>query len=171
MTKPDQTQRIAVIGAGIAGTMAATFLRDAFADKVDLVVFEQAKHVGGRVAQMMFAGEQIETGATLIHSSNSHLMQLMAKLGLKQVIPHDGTPENRTLGVWNGRSFPLRTSPSSLQTTLKMLGRYRYSLLRLQRLVKNFIEPWEQIYERQAKGEAWQSPADLLQALGLFEMT
>ncbi|MEM7114840.1 MAG: FAD-dependent oxidoreductase [Chloroflexota bacterium] len=162
---------IAIIGAGIGGTTAATFLREAFGHEVKITVYEQAVQVGGRVAHIDFAGVQIETGATLIHSSNQHLSQLMAQLGLDPVAPHDGNPENRTVGIWNGRSFLLQTSPSSLRTNLTMLWRYRRSLLRLQRLVQEFIRPWEKIYERQANGEAWQSPAELLQALDIFHLT
>ena len=62
-------QRVAVIGAGIAGCAAAYFLRQALGDRLDITVFEQAAQVGGRIQRIPFAGTAVETGATLIHSS------------------------------------------------------------------------------------------------------
>jgi protoporphyrinogen oxidase len=68
----------------MAGCSAAYFLREIFGDELAIVVFEKAQQVGGRVQRRAFAGTAIETGATLIHSSNAYLSAFIETLGLQR---------------------------------------------------------------------------------------
>jgi flavin-dependent dehydrogenase len=65
------TDRVAIVGAGIAGSAAAYFARVAFGSDLSVVVFEQSAQIGGRIQHRPFAGTIVETGATLMHSSNA----------------------------------------------------------------------------------------------------
>jgi protoporphyrinogen oxidase len=64
------TDRVAIIGAGIAGSAAAYFAHAAFGSDLSVVVFEQSAQIGGRIRHRPFAGSIVERGATLMHSSN-----------------------------------------------------------------------------------------------------
>ena len=64
------TDRVAIVGAGIAGSAAAYFASVAFGPDLSVVVFEQSAQIGRRIQHRPFAGTIVETGATLMHSSN-----------------------------------------------------------------------------------------------------
>ncbi|MGB0388480.1 MAG: FAD-dependent oxidoreductase [Ardenticatenaceae bacterium] len=164
--------RVAIIGAGIAGCAAAYFVRESM-PQAEIVVFEKAGQVGGRIRSMQMGGLLLDSGATLIHSSNRHLVHFLKVLGLKKALPHHrkATDPPSTVGVWNGTSFDLLTSRSSWRTQIKMLQRYHLSPLRLQRVVKQTVKQWTQIYELQAQQEGFASPKALFRRLGLYELT
>lgn len=91
--KPDE--RIAVIGAGIAGVTAAGLLRDA---GFSVVVLEARKRAGGRIDTVTNADWPfpIELGPSFVRSSTENpLDELLAGLGVTtHAFPHD--PEVRT---------------------------------------------------------------------------
>jgi protoporphyrinogen oxidase len=59
-----ESLRIAIVGAGIAGSASAHLLRQALGEAAEITVFEKNEQVGGRIQSQMIAGEQIEIGAT-----------------------------------------------------------------------------------------------------------
>jgi predicted NAD/FAD-dependent oxidoreductase len=96
------THCVAIIGAGIAGSAAAYFAHAAFFSDLSVVVFEQSAQIGGRIQHRPFADTIVETGATLMHSSNEYLSEFIDELGLNQVLPHDRTGESSaTVGISN----------------------------------------------------------------------
>lgn len=89
-------ERIAVVGAGIAGITAAAMLRDA---GYDVVVIEARKRVGGRIATV--TNEEwpfpIELGPSFVGgASESGLDEDLARLGVT-TLPVPGDPETRTV--------------------------------------------------------------------------
>lgn len=72
--------RVAVVGAGIGGSLAAYFLRQRRGEAVEVDVFERAV-VGGRTATFSFQGHTYETGASIIHTSNKYLVDLAKEFG------------------------------------------------------------------------------------------
>ena len=72
--------RVAVIGAGIGGSLAAYFLRQKGGEAVEIDVFERAV-VGGRTATFSFQGHTYETGASVIHTRNKYLVDLSKEFG------------------------------------------------------------------------------------------
>src|SRR4029453_3159640 len=169
---PAGAPRIAIIGAGMAGCSAAYFLREIFGDELAIVVFEKAQQVGGRVQRRTFAGTAIETGATLIHSSNAYLSAFIETLGLQRARPHDREDsKSSALGIWNGTAFAFQSLPSSGATTVRMLARYGLAPLRTRALVRSMLERWTRIYELQQQQRAYATPRAMFEALDLFPWT
>ncbi len=160
--------RVVVIGAGIAGSTAAYFVRRALGDGVRIVVHEKNDRVGGRVRSTILAGGHIELGATLLHSSNRHLVGIARSAGLVPVPPHNRrTEDDGRLAIWSGDDFVFETAPSQWRTTARTFLRYGRAPLRARALVRAFVDDWTQIYALQAQGEAFDTPDALFERLGL----
>ena len=88
--------RVAIIGAGIGGTLTAHFLRKLpGGENLDIHIWQKpGSEVGGRAATIEFDGHLYECGASLFHSSNKHLTSLVTEFGeSKRAIPlNRGTP-------------------------------------------------------------------------------
>lgn len=72
--------RVAIIGAGVGGCSAAYFLRELCGDGLDIHVFSDGK-IGGRTAVTNFCEHVYETGASVIHTSNKHMVDFREKFG------------------------------------------------------------------------------------------
>jgi monoamine oxidase len=108
------THRVAIIGTGIAGSAAAYFAHQAFASSVSLVVFEQSEQIGGRIQHRSFSGSVVETGATLMHSSNAYLSGFIDELCVKAGCS-SRSRRGLVIYVWHlgRRSLPLQRSSLS----------------------------------------------------------
>lgn len=74
--------RVAVVGAGVGGCLAAYFMRRQGGERLDLHVFQRPGcPVGGRTAVIEFCGHTHETGASIIHSSNKYLVDFAKQFG------------------------------------------------------------------------------------------
>ncbi len=164
---PTRHIRIGIIGAGIAGSSAAYFVRQAFGQSAEIVVFEKAPHVGGRIQEMEIAGEQVELGASIFHPINRYLVSFVTLLGLH---PRQ-TDKTTTFGIWNGTSFDLKIPHSPILARAKMLLRYGLTPLHLQSLVTDFVKHWLTIYERQDHGWSFETPEELLKSMDLYPLT
>ncbi|MBC7302876.1 MAG: protoporphyrinogen oxidase [Nocardia sp.] len=74
--------RIAVIGGGISGLVAAFRLRQRLGDSVDIVVLEQSGRVGGVLRTGELAGEPVDLGAEAFVGRRPEVIELMSELGL-----------------------------------------------------------------------------------------
>lgn len=63
-------KRIAVIGAGAAGSSAAYFSRQYLGEEVDIEIFEKQSDIGGRVRDKEFHNQTIELGGSIRHVTN-----------------------------------------------------------------------------------------------------
>ncbi|MCL8027448.1 FAD-dependent oxidoreductase [Nocardioides bruguierae] len=161
--------RIAIIGAGAAGSAAADRLRSLLGDEAELVVLEAADRVGGRAHRVAFAGEVLEVGGTLMHSSNRRLLDAAARVGLGPATDEVALgDETRAIGVWDGRRMLLRAGTKGWRFLAALVARYGLgNLRRLHREAVTHVEAWNRVYDLQDAGACWPDVASLLDALGL----
>jgi len=164
--------RVGIVGAGVAGCSAAYFLRQEFPSFTEITVYEREPFVGGRILTKMFAGAEVELGASFIHSTNRLVNSLIDSLGLKRCPSiHEGTNSQFTVGVWNGTRFVLRLPASRPLKYARLALRYGISLVRLRRSVQKVLAQWEQIYGLQSASSIFASPKEIFESLGLLEAT
>ena len=86
------TQKIAIVGSGLAGMTAAFRLQQA---GIDSVVFESKAHVGGRSNTVHKDGYIIDTAASAIGESYDAYLALLDDLGLRKYLK----PASNVFGV------------------------------------------------------------------------
>lgn len=158
--------RVGIVGAGIAGSSAAHFVREALGSQAEIVVFERGQTVGGRIRQIEIGGIMVETGASIAHSENRYFAGFVALLGL--------SPKQygfRTVGIWNGRSFDFKTAPARWATLLRTLLRYGLAPVRAEKLVKRTVRRLSGLYDLQQQGRGFDTPRELFSTLGLYELS
>ncbi len=170
-----KTVDVAIVGGGIAGCSAASFLRRALGDEATISVYERAGLVGGRLATLNVGGVDVEAGGTIIHETNRYMAGFVEELGLTRVEPHQG--ENGgggggdSVGVWDGKRLVFRTYDSALRTKFGAVRRYGLlAPLRLQRAVTRSVALWNAVYDRLEAGHGFDSPSSMLAELGLDGM-
>ncbi|MDO3648976.1 protoporphyrinogen oxidase [Nocardia mangyaensis] len=97
--------RIAVIGGGISGLVAAYRLRQKLGDGADIVVLEQGERVGGVLRTGELAGEPLDLGAEAFVGRRPEVIELMGELGIDDQLVR---PAGKRPLVWaQGASHPL----------------------------------------------------------------
>lgn len=91
---PGPTRRVVVIGAGIAGLVAARLLRAA---GVEVVVLEARDRIGGRLHTVELAGAAVDLGAAWIHGRTDNPVAAMADGYGVATRPHPYEP----LSLWD----------------------------------------------------------------------
>jgi oxygen-dependent protoporphyrinogen oxidase len=133
MNFSDNEYRVAIIGAGISGLAAASWL-DAAGVKV--LVLESAPHAGGVMRSERLNDFLIETGPNSLLETTPHIGELIALAGVQeQVVYPDGAGSKRYI-LRRGKIFPLPMSPSAFLATPLFSLRAKLRLLR-----EPFIKP------------------------------
>ena len=97
--------RIAIIGGGISGLVAAYRLRQRLGAEADLVVLEQSAHVGGVLHTGELAGEPVDLGAEAFVGRRPEVLELMTELGIDDQLVR---PAGKRPLVWaQGTAHPL----------------------------------------------------------------
>ncbi|MFF5036157.1 protoporphyrinogen oxidase [Nocardia salmonicida] len=97
--------RIAVVGGGISGLVAAYRLRQRLGDSVDIVVLEQGGRVGGVLHTRELAGEPVDLGAEAFVGRRPEVIELMNELGLADQLVR---PAGKRPLIWaQGSAHPL----------------------------------------------------------------
>lgn len=97
--------RIAVIGGGISGLVAAYRLRQRLGDDADIVVVEQGARVGGVLYTGELAGEPLDLGAEAFVGRRPEVIELMGELGIEDQLVR---PAGKRPLVWaQGAAHPL----------------------------------------------------------------
>ncbi|WP_067704044.1 protoporphyrinogen oxidase [Nocardia jejuensis] len=91
--------RIAVVGGGISGLVAAYRLRRALGSGVELVLVERRSRVGGILRTVDIAGEPVDLGAEAFVGRRPEIPELMRELGIEEQLVH---PAGRRPLVWSG---------------------------------------------------------------------
>jgi oxygen-dependent protoporphyrinogen oxidase len=118
---------VAVVGAGMAGLTTAHELRRA---GLEVRVFEERKHVGGRMHSFRQDGYTIDEGAEQISEQGYRATwELLARLG----VPQNDVPRiGKSVGVWrDGRAHPGVADLSAVLTGAGLSPRARFDLARL----------------------------------------
>ncbi|GAA0445589.1 protoporphyrinogen/coproporphyrinogen oxidase [Streptomyces olivaceiscleroticus] len=118
---------VAVIGAGIAGLATAHELRRA---GLTVRVYEEQRHVGGRMHSFRHAGYTVDEGAEQISRQGYRATwELIGRLGLPR---EEVAPLGGRLAVWRaGRARPGLAEPSAVLTGAGLGPRARLDLARL----------------------------------------
>ncbi len=108
-------KKVAIVGAGITGLTCAIYLQRA---GLEVVVFEAADRVGGRVATEMVEGYKLDVGFQVFLESYEELRMLLDLEALQLGYFYSGatiyTPQGQALGLGN----PLMAGPSALLEAL-----------------------------------------------------
>ncbi|MFC9433297.1 protoporphyrinogen oxidase [Nocardia sp. NPDC057030] len=101
--------RIAVVGGGISGLVAAYRLRVLLGSAADILVLDRAERVGGILYTGEVAGEPLDLGAEAFVGRRPEVPQLLREVGLE---PQLVTPAGLRPLVWSGgvaHALPERT--------------------------------------------------------------
>ncbi|MDI3280453.1 MAG: FAD-dependent oxidoreductase [Bacillota bacterium] len=166
MAKHGAGLRVGIVGAGMAGSSAAYFIRQRLGSGAEVVVYERGQTVGGRVQEIEIAGNLVAAGASIAHSTNRYFVGLVEALGLRQK-----RYATKTLGTWNGQRFGFRTVGARWRDRVQMLRRYGMSPLRAEGLVKQFLLRLVPVYDLLDQGRGFADPQELFSTLGLYELS
>lgn len=100
------SQRTVVVGAGVAGLVAARTLAAAGAE---VTVLERSPAIGGQVRTVDFAGRPVDVGAEALHIAGPHVTALLEELGLG-----DRLVAARTSWTWIWTDRGLRRLPAGV---------------------------------------------------------
>ncbi|WP_306363614.1 protoporphyrinogen oxidase [Nocardia sp. CC227C] len=101
--------RVAVVGGGISGLVAAYRLRAALGERAELVLVEGAERVGGTLRTVEIAGDPVDLGAEAFVGRRPEIPALMRELGIADQLVH---PAGKRPLIWSGgvaRPLPERT--------------------------------------------------------------
>lgn len=116
--------KIAIIGAGIGGSSLAYYLGKN--EEHEITVFEGREEVGGRIRNVKIDDKIVETGAGFFHSVNKNIISLADELHIEKT-----QLVSDTLGLYNGEKMIYQTPKSDFLSTLKLLFRFGFNLLKL----------------------------------------
>lgn len=80
--------KFAVIGGGISGMTAAYRLRQSLGDSAEIVVFESAKALGGKLRTVELAGRSFDVGAEAFLARRPEMLALVREIGLDELLTH-----------------------------------------------------------------------------------
>ncbi|GME77895.1 unnamed protein product [Ambrosiozyma monospora] len=104
-------KNIAIVGAGAGGSSAAYYLKKYAGHNVNITIFEQNDHVGGRSTTLKLDGHSIELGASIFVKDNVILYNALDEFNLFTTADHDDedghgdVDDDDGLGIWNGTAF------------------------------------------------------------------
>lgn len=119
----------------------AYYLRDALRESnfkhlnVSITLYERNNRLCGRVGDFEYNGQRHELYATLGHSANLYIQEIMAKFGLKKRFMSEGD-----VGVWDGNSFVFKQQESKIMMYLRFLLRYGLNMFFFNRETNRIIE-------------------------------
>ncbi|WP_157554975.1 protoporphyrinogen oxidase [Nocardia crassostreae] len=108
--------RIAVVGGGISGLVAAYRLRRALGSEAELVLVERGERIGGILHTAEIDGEPVDLGAEAFVGRRPEIPELMRELGIEDQLVHPAgkrpliwsegathrLPENTLMGIPSG---------------------------------------------------------------------
>ncbi|MFE3193151.1 protoporphyrinogen oxidase [Nocardia sp. NPDC059240] len=101
--------RVAVVGGGISGLVAAYRLRQALGESAELLLVERRDRVGGILRTVDIEGDPVDLGAEAFVGRRPEIPALMRELGIEEQLVH---PAGKRPLVWSqgaGHRLPERT--------------------------------------------------------------
>ncbi|KAF2749245.1 hypothetical protein M011DRAFT_525149 [Sporormia fimetaria CBS 119925] len=127
---PNRPHKVAIIGGGIAGAVAAHQLRTKHPDPSQLVitVFEAYSHIGGLLNSTLVHNEPhtpnshvvVETGSTHFSTTDFCMQAMIDQVGLRDHVVQDPQSDGkaRKVGVWDGANIIVRRRRDLIPRTL-----------------------------------------------------
>ncbi|KAJ5434498.1 Prenylcysteine oxidase [Penicillium cf. griseofulvum] len=149
-------KRVAIIGAGAAGSFTAYQLRklaDEANTPVDITVYERESYVGGRSTTVNVFDNPaypIELGASIFVQVNYNLVNASRDLGLTVNSADHARPRetDESIGIWDGSQFVFTMKNSYKWWNIgRLFWRYGLAPLRTQNLVKSVVGRFLRLYE------------------------
>ncbi|THV06108.1 FAD/NAD(P)-binding domain-containing protein [Dendrothele bispora CBS 962.96] len=162
------TPRIAIIGAGAAGSSAAFWISKAqerFGVNVEIDVYERSSYVGGRSTTVYPHDDPslppVELGASIYVQSNKNMVKAAEAFNLST---KSFTDEEGSFGIWDGEQVIVQAS-GSWWDTLKLVWRYGVmSPRRVDSTVQDTVKQFLTLYSPQAP--KWDNITDLAASFG-----
>ena len=153
-------KHLAVVGAGIGGCSAAYFANQNIPN-AKLTIYDAQKRVGGRILTQNAAGTNLELGASFINSTNKTILNIIKSTQLK-LTPAN---ESKDFAIWNGSEIIFRSNKTTLFTNLKLVSRYRLSIIRALSLLREAKIEVAKLYRVQTENPS--EVAELFESAGL----
>ncbi|KAI8973130.1 Prenylcysteine lyase-domain-containing protein [Trametes punicea] len=174
--------RVAIIGAGAAGSSAAFWIakgKARYGLDVEVDVYERSDYIGGRSTTVFPYGndtlEPIELGASVFVKANKNLWRAVDEFGLLRIDSDDDDDDedDNAMGLWDGQHFVLTTEGGSFLsnwlTKIKILWRYGYKApSKTQALVKTMINRFVTLYSPSTPH--WSNISSVVTALDWFQV-
>ncbi|KAI1792233.1 FAD/NAD(P)-binding domain-containing protein [Ganoderma leucocontextum] len=150
--------RIAIIGAGAAGSSAAFWIskaKERYGLDVEVDVYDKNAYIGGRSTTVYPYDdpslEPHELGASIFVKANKNMWRAVDEFGLERV-KFDGDDDEGVMGIWDGHEFLLTTGGGGFYSNwfdkIKILWRYGYQApTKTQVLVKSMVDKFLTLYE------------------------
>ncbi|KAJ3801137.1 Prenylcysteine lyase-domain-containing protein [Lentinula aff. detonsa] len=166
------TPKVAIIGAGAAGSSAAFWISKAqerFGVDVEVDVYEKTSHIGGRSLTVYphdnDTFEPVELGASIFIKANKNLWRATQEFNLTL---RDFSEEDNNLGIWDGEQLLLNLGNSWLGM-LKIFWRYGIlSPRRADSLVANMLKQYSTLYTTESP--KWDNITDLAYSFGWMDL-
>lgn len=163
----DLVPRVAIIGAGPAGSSAAFWLQKAkerFSLNFEVDVYEKSNYIGGR-STVVYPHDDttlapIELGASIFVKPNKNLWRASEEFNLSRRAFRDDSIE---LGIWDGQNLRIQLS-NSWSDTLRAIWRYGIlSPRRTTNAVDDMIKTYLRLYS--PNPPRWEVINDLVKTL------
>ncbi|KAI9724628.1 MAG: hypothetical protein M1828_003652 [Chrysothrix sp. TS-e1954] len=154
-----KTKRVAIIGAGSAGSSTAYYLKQ-YADSLDIptniTVFERQSYVGGRSTTVNAyddPSQPVELGASIFVEVNHNLVDAVKSFNLSTTAFGGRRQEDvEVLGIWNGREFVFKQTMSESRwrtwwNNALVMWRYGFGALRAVRMMQDQVGRFLKLYD------------------------
>ncbi|EPQ61030.1 FAD/NAD P-binding domain-containing protein [Gloeophyllum trabeum ATCC 11539] len=172
------THRVAIIGAGAAGSSAAFWIAKAKKRsglEIDVDVYEQSGYIGGRSTVVYPYNNTklppVELGASIFVQANKNLWRASQEFNLTR---YNFDDDNDETGIWDGEKFVLtigggKSTWSNWLDNLKLLWRYGWSSpQKTQKLVQSMLNRFLTLYTPESP--KWDTISNLTLALEWQEL-
>ncbi|CUA71609.1 hypothetical protein RSOLAG22IIIB_09699 [Rhizoctonia solani] len=168
--------KVAIIGAGAAGSSAAFWLSRAksrLGENITITIYDKNDYIGGRSTTVRPYDDAtiptVELGASIYVDANKNIARAVKEFNLSTVEYGD---ENQETGIWDGSEFVLTLSDGGWKkwwTTAKLFWRYGYSSpLKVRTLVKDMVNTYLNLYRPRVP---YQSISAISSALNFTHIT
>ncbi|QRW00032.1 prenylcysteine lyase [Ceratobasidium sp. AG-Ba] len=168
--------RVAIIGAGAAGSSAAFWLSKAKSrlnENITVTIYDKNDYIGGRSTTIRPYNDEslptVELGASIYVIVNKNLVRAVKEFNFPVIKYGD---ENEVTTIWDGQQFVLTIAEGGWWGwwySIKLLWRYGYySPTKSRSLVKNMIDTYLNLYNPHAPHD---SVADISASLNFTSLT
>jgi prenylcysteine oxidase / farnesylcysteine lyase len=174
--------RVAIVGAGAAGSSAAYHLSQYAAESehaVEITIFDLNARAGGRSTTVNALHDPefpVELGASIFVKINRILYTAAEEFGLQtsSASALRSGESAYSLGVWDGEAFVFKQTAGSGRWSgywdvVKLLWKYGAAPIRVQRMAKSTVDRFLKMYD--APVFPWRRLSDTVAELGLVEYT